>query len=91
MPAVEGGCLCGAIRYKADRPTKSMTCHCTTCRRSAGAPIVAWVTCPIRDFAWTRSIPVAHRSSPPVERGEGDSNSVRAIARNRFAPMIGWR
>ena len=44
MPEIEGGCLCGATRYRATgRPTSTMICHCQTCRRAAGSPDVAWV------------------------------------------------
>ena len=69
MIALEGGCLCGAIRYTADRaPLKSMICHCTSCRRSSGAPIVAWLTLPICDFTWSQGSPTIHRSSPKVDR-----------------------
>ena len=38
-----GGCHCGAIRYEAkgDAITHAL-CHCTDCRRHAGAPMVGW-------------------------------------------------
>jgi hypothetical protein len=39
----EGKCHCGAIRYKAaGEPVHHALCHCTDCRRSAGAPMVGW-------------------------------------------------
>ena len=40
---VTGGCHCGAIRYEAegDALTHAL-CHCTDCRRHAGAPMVGW-------------------------------------------------
>jgi hypothetical protein len=42
---VEGGCLCGAVRYAVEgRPLLSIICHCRTCRRASGAPSVAWLT-----------------------------------------------
>lgn len=38
-----GQCLCGAIRYQLEgEPKTSALCHCSDCRRSAGAPVVAW-------------------------------------------------
>ncbi len=38
-----GGCLCGAVRYEAaGEPFGSSVCHCITCRRASGAPMVAW-------------------------------------------------
>jgi hypothetical protein len=43
MAEHEGGCQCGAIRYRvAGEPKHVALCHCTDCRRSAGAPMVAW-------------------------------------------------
>ena len=38
-----GGCHCGAIRYQVDgEPITHALCHCTNCRRHAGAPMVGW-------------------------------------------------
>lgn len=38
-----GQCLCGAIRYELSGAPKVVAlCHCSDCRRSAGAPMVAW-------------------------------------------------
>jgi hypothetical protein len=66
---IEGGCLCGAIRYVASSaPTVSMICHCTTCVRAAGAPVVAWVTFPAPSFAFGRGVPTEFHSTPPVTR-----------------------
>jgi hypothetical protein len=33
----EGGCLCGAVRYRVDAPlSRLVACHCSQCRRSSG-------------------------------------------------------
>jgi len=38
-----GGCHCGAVRYEvAGEPMHVVLCHCSDCRKSAGAPMVAW-------------------------------------------------
>lgn len=38
-----GGCHCGGVRYQVTgEPVMVSLCHCQDCRRSAGAPIVAW-------------------------------------------------
>jgi hypothetical protein len=43
--ALEGGYLCGAIRYRiAARANDVAHCHCGLCRRSTGAPFVTWLT-----------------------------------------------
>jgi hypothetical protein len=38
-----GQCLCGEIRYQlSGEPNVVSLCHCVDCRRSSGAPMVAW-------------------------------------------------
>jgi hypothetical protein len=38
MPTIEGGCLCGAVRYRSDaEPLTQVVCHCKTCRKSSGS------------------------------------------------------
>ena len=40
----EGGCQCGAIRYRASGEARhNAICHCADCRASSGAPMVAWL------------------------------------------------
>jgi len=64
-----GGCFCGEIRYRAEvAPTASMLCHCRTCRRVTGAPVVGWVTFPLASFRFVRGEPDEFQSSPPVLR-----------------------
>jgi len=66
---LQGGCFCGAIRYRAaGAPTNSMICHCRTCRRVAGALAVGWLTFPLTSFRFTRGEPDEFSSSPPVLR-----------------------
>ena len=65
----EGGCLCGGVRYQVQgQPTNSMICHCRTCRKAAGAPVVAWLTFALNMFSFVRGTPAEFRSSPPVIR-----------------------
>lgn len=69
MATVEGGCLCGAVRYRVDgQPSVSNVCHCRSCARASGAPAVAWVTFARDQFAVIRGAPAAFASSPPVTR-----------------------
>jgi len=66
---LEGGCLCGAVRYRARGEASSPTlCHCATCRRASGAPVVAWISFPDSSFVFTRGKPVEFRSSDAVTR-----------------------
>lgn len=65
----EGGCLCGAVRYRiAAAPRARTLCHCESCRSASGAPSVAWVIFPTQGFAYTAGEPKRFRSSPHIER-----------------------
>ncbi len=66
----EGGCLCGAVRYRAtSTPLRGVICHCAKCRRHSGAPMLAFVHFPLDEFAWTKAQPQWYRSSRYAERG----------------------
>jgi len=59
-----GGCECGAIRYRLTSELFDMGyCHCTTCRRSAGAPVVAFGSVPVGAFQLSQGTPRSRRSS----------------------------
>jgi hypothetical protein len=69
MQAREGGCFCGAIRYRvAGAPVSSLICHCASCRRAGGAPSVAWLTFDRQAMEFIRGEPRSRRSSPDVVR-----------------------
>ena len=65
---VKGGCLCGAVRYEAAAAMKSTYCHCRTCQRSAGAPVMAWIGVPAAAFAYVSGEPRIFHSSPRAQR-----------------------
>lgn len=65
----EGGCLCGAVRYRVDGEPSIVTyCHCRMCQRGAGSPVVAWAVWPRRAFAVTRGALTERRSSDRATR-----------------------
>ena len=67
--SIEGGCLCGALRYRIEgEPLVSSTCQCRSCRRAAAAAIVPWITVNSERFAFTVGQPLEFNSSPPVMR-----------------------
>lgn len=66
---LNGNCLCGAVRYTADKEILSATaCHCTLCRRASGAPFVAWVTLPAAKFRFVAGTPARFASSDHATR-----------------------
>ncbi|MES2900037.1 MAG: GFA family protein [Pseudomonadota bacterium] len=59
-----GGCYCGAIRYETSAAaTHQALCHCTICRRTTGAPCVAWFTVPADSYRLLSGTPTSFRSS----------------------------
>ena len=70
--SVHGGCLCGAVRFMLELPSKWCAhCHCTMCRKYHGAGYVTWVGFEQKHFTlgagenelrW-------HESSPGAFRG----------------------
>jgi hypothetical protein len=69
MTVREGGCLCGAVRYRIEAlPTDIAYCHCRMCQKASGAPAMAWATVPASAFAWTRGRPSPYRSSDRAGR-----------------------
>jgi len=64
-----GQCLCGAIRYRlAGEPNVVSVCHCSDCRRSAGAPMVSWAMFPETALTLTRGQPKTINSSGTAMR-----------------------
>jgi hypothetical protein len=69
-PSFEGGCQCGAIRYRTTGdPLLAAICHCAMCRRANGAPAVAWAMFQESQVVFLRGAPTTHESSPGAKRG----------------------
>lgn len=95
-----GGCLCGAIRYRAeDEPSARGLCHCTTCRKAASAPSLPFSTFRQDQVTILQGTPAAFRSSPQVVRSfcatcgsplsyvhEGDPDSIDLMTCSFDAP-----
>lgn len=66
---LEGGCFCGAVRYEAyGAPFNATLCHCSDCRRIAGAPTVAWFSVASQDFHFVKGEPRCFASSDRAVR-----------------------
>ena len=64
-----GSCHCETIRYELSGEPQVVTlCHCSDCRRSAGAPFVAWVMYPETSLVITTGTPKTINSSGTAMR-----------------------
>ncbi len=68
--AAEGGCLCGAVRYRVTPGALSESgyCHCRTCQRQSGAPVVAWFAVPQDRLTYLAGAPARYRASDRASR-----------------------
>ena len=61
---LKGGCFCGRIRYEvAGSPFHETSCHCSICRRTTGAPFVAWFSVPRSGYRLVRGEPTRFKST----------------------------
>jgi hypothetical protein len=63
MSDIEGGCVCGAIRFKitAD-PVGGGVCHCRACQYAAGGPPTYVLLAPKMAFEVTKGTPKVYKS-----------------------------
>ena len=82
---ITGRCFCGQLSYEARPPMLwSALCHCTDCRRAAGADYVAWFGVERDGLVWTGR-QRRHASSPGVFRSFcPDCGSPMAFESARF-------
>jgi hypothetical protein len=67
--SLEGGCQCGAVRYEVNgTPQHVALCHCADCRKSAGAPMVAWAAFATDEFKITKGAAKTFNSSGAAMR-----------------------
>lgn len=66
----DGGCMCGAVRYRMHGPfTYSAHCHCRSCQRAIGAGITTWSAVKPENFEVTKGEITIYQSSPGMDRG----------------------
>ena len=50
---IEGGCLCGAIRFSIEKFVGPFElCHCSRCRKASGSAFVSGIGVRPSDFSW---------------------------------------
>ncbi len=66
---LEGGCLCGAIRFIATGEPKGIYwCHCESCRKHSGAPVSVFVAFDREAYTVTKGAITKFDSSPGKTR-----------------------
>lgn len=82
-----GGCLCGAIRYRVSAtPIDAGYCHCRLCQLSSGAPVLAWLTVGVADFAYTLGEAAVFRSSAHSQREFCSACGTQLLFRRSISP-----
>ena len=56
--ALEGGCYCGEVRYKAEgAPMLEAQCHCRECQYITGGGANLFALMPVKGFSYTKGTP----------------------------------
>ncbi len=78
-PILTGGCLCGALRYRATGPILySGLCHCLDCQKSTGSAFAPYMGVNSKDVALTGSFATYNH---PLGGGR--------VSRRNFCPTCG--
>ena len=68
--AINGGCLCGAVRYEiSGRLFDVSHCHCSMCRRQHGAGFATYADFEPDDFRWTAGEDRVRHYEPGADGG----------------------
>lgn len=71
MTKYSGGCLCGAVRYEFENPSKEVgNCHCQMCRKFSGAGFTTYASVAQDDFSWLQG-------ESELRRYKADNDTVR--------------
>jgi hypothetical protein len=87
----DGGCLCGAVRYKLRGALKyAGHCHCRSCQKAIGAGFVTWAGVKKENFEVIEGRLKVCETSPGVERGFCDAcgTSLTYVAEEGWPGLV---
>lgn len=80
---LEGGCACGAVRYRCDaEPVRMFQCHCRDCQRATGGPFVAGLLVPRKAFQFVKGTPLYY--TVPSARGGTNTRGFCGVCGSRL-------
>lgn len=81
----DGGCQCGAIRYRVNGPPAVVfACHCTACQRRSGSAFVVSLIVPDRDFQMTQGT-----LKPQTRTGDSGATLTHWFCADCGTPILG--
>ncbi len=79
MAMIEGGCLCGAVRYSTTaEPVMQAVCHCRNCQRQAGS-----------GWSMIMGVPAAALAISGAVQTYADKGESGGDVRRQFCPTCG--
>jgi hypothetical protein len=88
----EGGCYCGAVRYRIDgAPLWSGHCHCRSCQKALGGAFMTWAKVAAENFAVVKGAMKVCEKTPGIKRGFcGDCGSTLTYGAERDVSGQDW-
>ena len=84
MAKIEGGCLCGQVRYSSDaEPVFTGLCHCKSCQKATGTAFSVVVAVP------TPALTVTGASKVFDGKGDSGQGTHSTFCPNCGSPVIG--
>lgn len=95
MAKIQGGCLCGAIRYRSDaEPLMTVICNCKNCQRQAGTAFSLIVAVPKGTLVMEGAQPAVYNdvgeSGQPVLRRFCSKCGSPILSEVAITPQMDW-